>query len=554
MGKSARGNRYDFLVAGGGTAGLTVAAHLAQAGFSVAVFEAGANDSQDPQLQLPGSPQSSNLAVPSSVNLYFMMMGHSTNQNAGNKSFPLIGGRVLGGGSSVNGLQFVRGTAAFYDSWKQQAGGDPAWGTENAKVIFKELETFYGVPGYFDPSAHGTQGPLSVRQAVKYPELAQQFVQAVRQLGFPIIKDYNAPGGAIGAFKYWQLTETPLDHTKNAKSDANSATAIRSSSQSAFLPQDQLTQLGPNLYSAYQGRLHLYLQSYMSRLVFDDNDHSRVKGLTVIVNGSELRFRAHKEVIMAAGINSARLLLASGVGPRHLLQEAQVPVMLDVPMVGQRGLNHPILSLSGTGPNPNANLKSQDTSALYSGGAFLPRFVDRNQGQEAPRAFEIICVGDPVNPGLAGLVLDADSPSEMRVLNSDPLNPGRFTFNYLQTPADQERAFELYTYLWHIAKNMGLTLDTSLLPDPSNPSNKLAIQAYITKTYSQAYHYTGWLRMGTSSVDSAVSPEGLVWGTNNLRCVDNDIVPLNPLGNTQATAYFAAIASAKKIIQKYQWK
>lgn len=551
--------KFDFLIVGSGTAGCTEAYLLAQMGFSVGVFEAGPNLNENPVVYTP--QLSGTITTPGQENQFLCTTGSSTDQNYGGRSFPLIGGRLLGGGSSVNGMQFVTGPHQFYRQWQALASHDPAWGPESAREVFRQLETFYGVPGFFDPAVHGTQGQLSVRQASKDLALAQKLTQAVRQLGFPVVRDYNAPGGEVGAFLLWQLTQRPLQQQSG----------LRESSSNAFLSDKDLQQVSPNVYTAFGGKAFLFLRANVTRVHLRAREgkkghsgFSQAKGLSVIIDGVESYFRCNLEVIVAAGINSAPLLLRSGIGPFDELAKVGVQSVLPNSHVGRHGLNHPLIFLAIL-PSPSSSTESSssssnkvsqgesgsiDQSAIFSGGCFLPRPGEVDDPKL--RAFQILSTGTlEANPSLGGVILDADSEMVIQIQSGDPFQAPKYDFNYLTTSHDQQQAFELYSYMWQIASRMGLPIDLARCPDPSVPQNREAIFTYIRTTYAQAYHYTGWLRMGNHPGNSVVNHDCLVWGTSNLRVIDINVCPLNPLGNTQTTAYFVAFVNAHKIRQRY---
>lgn len=526
-------NSADYVIVGAGTAGSALAKRLSDAGFSVIVIEGGINEDTNPLIT---DPLVGNSLALNYTNEFFWPLGHSEvlppelnppPQNI--RRWAAVTGELLGGGSSVNGMQYVRGDRQFFERWRSAAGGDPAWGPENATEVYKRLETFNGVPGQFNPAIHGFNGPVDIRQGSTNVPAAQQFINGVIALGlgYTDIRDYNDPNNGVGAFTYWQLTQQPNKQ--------------RESSSIAYL--EPLRQRSSTEYVGRNGKLLIVTKAKAQRIIFDcECQKPEARGVLAVVDGIEKEYTARNEVILSAGFQSTLLLQLSGVGPGSRLRELGIPVVYDNFNVGTHAKNHPGFLLTGLGTvAPPVVL---DPQALYTSGAFLS---DPTRS-DSTRAFELIGIATP--PGaftIATLLLDPLSEGFVTLYNSDPNRPPFFNFRQYSNPADLSSAVAAYGLMYQILLNMGLT------PQGPLPGNTAAVIAYVTvnfQTSFQNYHYQSANIMSTSPATGVVDNNGRVFGVKNLRVADVSILPVNALGNTQAPAYLIGNVIADKIIDE----
>lgn len=515
------GCSVDYLIIGGGTAGCVLARRLQELG-TVAVLEAGLIQDNDP---LISDPKAAGLLVNTYTNNFFWGLGHATqNPTPDNRRFPAVAGEILGGGSSVNGMQYLRGTNDFFTEW-ETISGDSDWGPVNAQATYKAYEDFNGVPGQFNPLVHGTTGPVDIRQAVLNLQAAQLFQTAIVNLGYPAITDYNDPGTPIGGFLYWQLFEQP--------------SKLRESSSTAYL-QGTLTQQSSNVYVSANNRLVLYTEAHATKVLFShDGGTPRAVGVQAIVDGEERVFFARREVIICAGFQSPLLLQASGIGDSTLLNSLGIPVIVDNPNVGAHMLNHPIIALSGTGTVPVA--LTPDLDGLYSGGAELP---DPSDMGNPNRALQMIGIATPPTTfTIVTLLLKAESEGTVRLLYPDPLRMPIYDFNYFTVASDVATGIAAYTLMYDALVQMGLT---PLGPDPV--TQPAAVQTYVLTNYTEAYHWTGACRMSQSATNGVVDSTGHVFGVTNLIVADITIIPVSPDGNCAGPAFLVGNIIADKLL------
>ena len=525
----------DYIIVGGGTAGAVLARRLSER-FSVIVLEGGIKDDNN---SLISNPLNSGLLVNGFTNDFFWPLGHARlHPPPDNKRFPAVAGEILGGGSSVNGMQYVRGTDDFFSRWQQQAGGDAAWGPDSAHIVYKNLENFNGVPGQFDPAIHGENGPVDIRQVAQNLEAAQLFQTALNAVGVPSITDYNDPGTPIGAFLYWQLFQQPDKR--------------RESSSTAYL-DEILVPKGTHKYVSNNpnNQLVVYIKAHVVRILFSHKHRvPRAGGVKAVIDGHEVIFCARKKVILSAGFQSPLLLELSGIGDAQVLTEKSIPVIYNNPNVGRNMLNHPIITLSATGTVPAAS--NLDPEALYSGGAEISNPL--NPGTSI-RFSQFIGIANPGNDGngvftIAALLLAAPSAGDVQPIYSDPLRMPFYDFNYFTDAGEILVAVAVYRIMYNTLVNMGLTPLGPAPPailDPTDPQF-IAVRAYIIATYGQAYHWTGSCRMSTSPSTGVVDNNGNVFGVENLVVADITIIPVNPDGNTAGPAFFVGNVMSNKLL------
>lgn len=518
----------DYIIVGGGTAGCALASILS-AKHKVIVLEGGTNQSNNSQITSPAN----SAALALQINEFYWELGHWTSPNLAIpglfRFFPGFAGKVLGGGSSVNGLRYIRGTGNYF-AQLQQITGDSAWGSGNAFSVFNDIETFNGISGQYNPSSHGFEGPLNIRQCSFNAPEALVFANAVAATvpGVGVITDYNDLSTAFGSFVNWQLTENP-DET-------------RAQSFLAYL-QSKVKQKSANVYKGKN--LIIYTNTKAEQILFSDDSTPVAKGVRAVVDGTEFVFQAKKKIVVAAGFQSPVLLLLSGIGPKDQLDGAGIKVVYNNPNVGKVMFNHVSFTLSGTGtlsvdPSPDAN-------NLYTGGAFLP---DPTRPTDVDRGFMWIGKANtsvvPNTFTITATLLNAKSQGAIGVIFSDSLRMPIFQFNYFSDPDDLTSAVACYGEAYNTLVNMGVTPSASL----PLPGNTAAVQTYILGSFKGAFDYVGACAMGTSADTAVVDSSGNVFGVKNLVVADITISPVTFRGNTQALGFLIGNIIASKILHE----
>jgi choline dehydrogenase len=220
-------------------------------------------------------------------------------------------GKVTGGSSAINGQVFLRGVPEDYDSWA--AMGNNQWGFQELLPYFCKLETDQD----FDNDVHGKKGPIVAHRFQRETWLPSQvaFYDACRAVGFPDCPDHNHP-------ESFGVGPTPF----------NNPNGIRISTAIGYLSQ-----------ARHRLNLTIRANCLVHRLVFEGN---RATGVEVESGGEKFIIEAGEIVLSAGAIGSPHILLLSGVGPAAQLTSLGLPVVQDLPGVGQNLRDHPLVAVT----------------------------------------------------------------------------------------------------------------------------------------------------------------------------------------------------------------
>ena len=301
---------YDYIIIGAGSAGSILAARLTEApSVSVLLLEAGRDF---PDLEhLPSEVRYSygradKLISESAHNWKFM--GKASDRG---EPMTVPRGKVTGGSSAINAQIFLRGESDDYDSWAEM--GNTEWSYQKVLPFFRKLENDQD----FRDDYHGTDGPIYARREPRenWPPAQLAFLDACRSAGFPESPDHNNPDSTgVGP-----LPRNDLDGTRVS------------------------TAIGYLGMSRHRLNLTIRGECHVRRILFDGD---RAVGAEVESGGETFSVRGREIILSAGAIGSPHILMLSGVGPRDQLEQHGIPVLRDVPGVGQNLRDHPLIFLA----------------------------------------------------------------------------------------------------------------------------------------------------------------------------------------------------------------
>lgn len=308
---------YDYIVAGGGSSGCVLAHRLVKAGKSVLLLEAGPADNT-PYIHIPAT------FVKVLGTKRTFMYATEPEPGANNRVLVVPQGRTLGGGSSVNAMIYIRGQAEDYDTWRDL--GCEGWGYEDVLPIFRRSEDNEVLADDY----HGTGGPLKVSEPRFRHPISAAFVRAAQQSGLAYSHDFN--GARQDGVGFYQTTTT------NARRGSTAATYLKAVRRSPLLD--------------------VSTESIATKIILENG---AAIGLAYRQrDGNMVEARAREEVILCAGaLATPKILMLSGIGPGDMLSRHAIPVIRDLPGVGENFQDHIAASVYGVTDRP-ISLKDQD--------------------------------------------------------------------------------------------------------------------------------------------------------------------------------------------------
>ena len=523
---------FDYIVVGAGSAGCVLARRLCERPETrVLLLEAGPRDTS-PWIHLPigyGKTMWSD-----KVNWRFET-DPDPNMNGRRIYWPR--GKTLGGSSSINGLIYIRGQKEDYDHWK--ALGNAGWGYDDVLPYFIKSEGNQrgAIP------LHGGDGPLKVSDIGAKHELIEAFIGGAEQVGVPRTDDFN--GATQEGAGYFQL---------------NTHNGLRCSTAKAYLTP--AVKARPNL--------RIETEAFAAGLVLEGR---RAVGVRYRQGGQMKTARAQAEVLLSAGaIQSPQLLQLSGIGPRALLEAHGVPVVLDLPGVGENLQDHLQIRLGFECTKPittNDQLNSwfgqaklglewlvHRTGALAiginQGGCFMHalRNEDGSPATATPDIqFHVATLsadmaGGKVHPysgfTMSVCQLRPEARGHIRIRSTDPFEPPEMQPNYLSTDLDRRTAVAGVKAARAIADAPAMRPYVKREVKPgSGVESDADLLEFCRNNGATIFHPSGTCRMGDDAL-AVVDARLRVRGIAGLRVIDCSAMPTLVSGNTNAPAVMMA--------------
>lgn len=556
---------YDYIIVGGGSAGSVLANRLSKdPSTRVLLLEAGGLEDT-----VTDVPFFTTVSQHSDIDWAFYT---ETQDNCGFATVKQrdlwIQGKVLGGGSVLNYMIYNRGNRRDYDNWAK--GGATGWSYDEVLPYFKKSEDNTNA-SLAEEGYHGTGGELTVSSTQFQTPALHAFLKGGQELGFEI-NDHN--GARQTGFMANQFTVRGKERWSTAK---------------AFVLPIQ----GKN------GRknLHVSLFSKATKILFDGK---RAVGVSFKKDQRKYTVHARKEIIVSAGvINSPKLLMLSGIGPKEHLEQMKIPVIADLP-VGDNLQDHALAA--GSLVHLNSSLGEGFTGIRgaidyyrYNTGpwtlpggiegiAFIKtKYADPND--DFPDIEIMLNTGPPAStytePFLIGLGMKQEvydkyilphrgepavnmipfvarpkSRGSVRLRSTDPEDPPVVTSGYYTHPDDVKVIVEGLKFVHNLTKTkafaeIGGSVWKEVMPGcEAHEQYSDAYWACLALAFPKtAYHPAGTCRMGSDHravIDPRMRVRG---GITNLRVVDTSAIPEMVTGHLNAPVIMMAEKAADMILE-----
>jgi choline dehydrogenase-like flavoprotein len=517
----------DYIIVGAGSAGCTLASRLSEdASTSVLLLESGPKDS-NPLNRMPAGYVA--LGKRFHWGYYSVPLKH-----ADNRSIELPQGRILGGSSTVNAMVITRGAPRDYDRWARihHCNG---WSYKEVLPYFKRSES----NSTFADDYHGDSGPLGVSHVTPLP-LTQAFVRAAQQAGITFNPDFN--GVTLAGSGFYQ---------------ASIRDGQRSSAASAYL-------------RAATARRNLTVRTDVTvcKIVLEAG---RAVGVQYVHRGRVATAYADREVLVAAGaIGSPKLLLLSGIGPARDLEQLGIPVVRNLPGVGQNLHDHPRVDLfyELNGPHSLDRYKTRRSVLslgmeylLYKRGPCASNLLDgggfwwSDQTQEDPNIqffFVPHSGGVPYRHGCGVnfYELRPRSRGSVRLRSTDPNQHPLIDSNLLADEQDLRHTVEGVKVCQRIMAQPAISryIKREFAPGPAVATDE-QYAAYVRGAVGTGYHLVGTCKMGVDET-AVVEPDLRVRGLQGLRVCDSSVMPEIVSANTNAPTIMIAERAADLIRER----
>ncbi|MDZ7963041.1 MAG: choline dehydrogenase [Aulosira sp. DedQUE10] len=501
-------DEFDYVVIGAGSAGCVLANRLTEDNeTTVLLLEAGSLDTK-PQIQEPVA--------------WTTLLGTEIDWAYFTEAEPYLNhrrifcprGKVLGGSSSINAMVYIRGNRRDYDRWQEL--GNLGWSYQDVLPYFQKSQNQQRGESEF----HGIGGPLNVSNLLPPNVVSQHFVKAAVAIGYEHNDDFN--GAQQEGAGIYQLT---------VKDGKRQSTAV------AFLHPIR-----------DRSNLTITTGALVTRLLFQG---TRTVGVEYLDNHTIQQIRVKREVILSAGaFESPKLLMLSGIGKAEHLEALGIPVVVDLPGVGENLQDHPFVTVAY---EATQNVQPASTSNAVEAGLFLHTEGNVNTAPNIQFHFGPILWVKPEFarsvPGFtfAPSLVQPQSRGSLSLRSSSPEDPPVIRVNFLQSESDMAALVAAIKISRNLAADDAFDnfRGEEVAPGADVTSDE-AIRAYIRQTCDTTFHPVGTCKMGADNM-AVVDCQLRVHGVDGLRVVDASVMPTIITGNTNSSTIMIAEKAADLI-------
>ena len=515
---------FDFIIVGGGTSGTVTAEKLIKNGHTVLIIEEGKKNS-NPFLSMPagwipmleGSP-------------YLKFYKSSPQPQLGNRQHDIAQAKIFGGGSSVNGMVYMRGKPSDYEKWVNETG-DKRWGWNSLIESYKQLENNQRLGGEF----HGTEGSIKVSDPGYVAEGSNLYIKTMQNLGLPYNRDFNdGKQYGVGLMQYT---------IGNGKRCDTISSLIK-----PIIKNKKLT---------------IKLNTIVTKIILENK---KATGVETVSKGKYEKFFG-KEIILTAGaLVTPKILMHSGIGEENQLRKFDINIQENLPGVGKNLQDHhevPFVTKAKAGYGYFKQdkgwrmIKNGIQYLLFKSGPVTSNGVDccsffnpENLEDDIDPKIKLYCVqimytdrdtkGIKPDHGvtLTSCIMNPKSRGDVTLNSSNPLDLPNINPNFLSNQDDINTLLQSVKLARKIIKTKPLSdiILEEVLPGENINSDDTLID-YCKKMIKTNWHPVGTCKMGKDNDNSAVLNSKLqVKGIDNLRVFDVSIMPNIVAANTNAPA------------------